>query len=97
MSLNPDTIEYITHLARLELENTRDGGSIQDDLNKIVAMVGEISAANTDGIEAMAHPFEDIVQALRPDVVTEPDQRDTLLALAPLTEAGLFLVPTVLD
>jgi aspartyl-tRNA(Asn)/glutamyl-tRNA(Gln) amidotransferase subunit C len=38
-----------------------------------------------------------MVQRLRPDTVTEPNDRDTLLALAPMSEAGLFLVPTVLE
>jgi aspartyl-tRNA(Asn)/glutamyl-tRNA(Gln) amidotransferase subunit C len=31
------------------------------------------------------------------DAVTEPDRRQALLALAPRTEAGLYLVPIVIE
>lgn len=96
MPFSQDAIEYIAHLARLKIENHQDNGGIQDDLNRIVAMVDQISAANTEDIEPMAHPLE-MVQRLRPDEVTELNERDALLALAPKAEAGLFLVPTVLE
>lgn len=96
MSFSQDTIEYIAHLARLKIENNQNDGSIQNDLNRIVAMVDQISAANTEGIQPMAHPL-DMVQRMRPDKITESNERDALLALAPKAEAGLFLVPTVLE
>lgn len=96
MPFSRDAIEYIAHLARLDIKETEDINSIQADLNKIVAMVNQITAANTDGIQPMAHPLE-MVQRLRPDAVTEPNDRETLLALAPVSESGLFLVPTVLE
>jgi aspartyl-tRNA(Asn)/glutamyl-tRNA(Gln) amidotransferase subunit C len=99
MPLNRDAIEHIAHLARLDIKdikNSQDLDAIQADLNRIVSMVDQITAANTDGIQPMAHPLK-MVQRLRPDTVTEPNDRDTLLALAPLSEAGLFLVPTVLE
>ena len=96
MPFNPDAIEYIAHLARLDIKNNQDGDGIQADLNKIVAMVDQISAANTEGIQPMAHPLE-MVQRLRPDTVSEPNDREALLALAPKAEAGLFLVPTVIE
>ncbi len=98
MPFSRDAIEYIAHLARLDIKDkdSHDIDAIQMDLNKIVAMVDQITAANTEGIEPMAHPLE-MIQRLRADVVTEPNDRDRLLALAPLSEAGLFLVPTVLE
>ena len=96
MPFSRDTIEYIAHLARLDIKDTQDVDSIQADLNRIVAMVDQITAANTDGIQPMAHPLE-MVQRLRPDAITEPNDRAKLLGLAPMSEAGLFLVPTVLE
>ena len=96
MPFSRDTIEYIAHLARLDIKDTQDVDSIQADLNRIVAMVDQITAANTDGIQPMAHPLE-MVQRLRPDAVTERNDRAKLLGLAPMSEAGLFLVPTVLE
>jgi aspartyl-tRNA(Asn)/glutamyl-tRNA(Gln) amidotransferase subunit C len=44
----------------------------------------------------MAHPL-DQVQRLRPDVVTERDQREQFQAIAPQVEAGLYLVPKVIE
>ncbi len=96
MPFSLNAIEYIAHLARLDIKNNQAGDGIQADLNKIVAMVDQISAANTEGIQPMAHPLE-MVQRLRPDTVSEQNDRETLLALAPKAEAGLFLVPTVIE
>jgi len=44
----------------------------------------------------MAHPL-DVAQRLRPDAVTEPDVREACLSQAPAAEAGLFLVPKVIE
>jgi len=96
MPFSREAILHLAHLARLSVENTGDDGSIQDDLNRIVAMVDQISAANTEGIEPMAHPL-DTIQRLRSDIITETNERETLLSLASKTEAGLFLVPTVIE
>jgi aspartyl-tRNA(Asn)/glutamyl-tRNA(Gln) amidotransferase subunit C len=96
MPITREAIESLAHLARLGVENTQDDASIQGDLSRIVAMVDQISAANTEGIEPMAHPL-DTTQRLRSDVVTESNERDQLLALAPKAEAGLFLVPQVIE
>jgi aspartyl-tRNA(Asn)/glutamyl-tRNA(Gln) amidotransferase subunit C len=59
-------------------------------------MVDQISAANTDGVATMVHPLE-VKQRFRADVVTEQDERHKLLALSNDTEAGLFLVPQVIE
>lgn len=96
MSFSREAIAQITKLARLSGENTRVGHSIQDDLSRIVKMVDQISSINTQGISPMAHPLE-MQQPLRPDAVTEPEQREALLKLAPKAEAGLFLVPPVIE
>ncbi len=39
----------------------------------------------------------DAVQRLRPDAVTEADQREALQAVAPAVENGLYLVPKVIE
>ncbi len=122
MVFSQKAINQIAHLARLEIKNTSNGHSIQDDLTRIVAMIDQIQGINTQGIEPMSHPLEDnslpsevgensetntpsgsntqkeiTAQRTRPDLVTEPNQRDTLLTLAPLAEAGLYLVPQVIE
>ena len=51
---------------------------------------------DTAGIVPMAHPL-DQVQRLRADVVTETNQREQFQAIAPQVEAGLYLVPKVIE
>src|SRR5665213_2467866 len=96
VTISRETIAYLAHLARLDIENTRDSDSLQDDLNGIVKMVDQISAANTEGFSCMEHPLQ-AEQPLRSDTVTESNQRDHLLALSAETEGGLFLVPAVIE
>ena len=55
-----------------------------------------MDAADVADIEPMANP-QDAMQRLRDDVVTEVDQREKFQAIAPNTEAGLYLVPKVLE
>jgi len=95
MSLSLQDILQVAELARLNL-STEHNSHIQTDLSRIMKMIDQINEISTDKIEPMAHPL-DVSQRLRPDIVTEEDQRAVFLKLAPLTEAGLFLVPKVID
>jgi aspartyl-tRNA(Asn)/glutamyl-tRNA(Gln) amidotransferase subunit C len=56
----------------------------------------QMGQQDTNGVSPMAHPL-DQMQRLRPDAVTETDQRDAFQTIAPQTEAGLYLVPKVID
>lgn len=96
MPFKEEEIKSIAHLARIGLDPANELHSIQADLNRIVGMVDQVSSANTADIEPMAHP-EDFGQRFREDLVTESDERDILLALSKQTEAGLFLVPQVIE
>jgi len=55
-----------------------------------------MQAVDTTGIEPLAHPLE-ASQRLRPDQVTESNQREAYQAIAPSTESGLYLVPKVIE
>jgi len=95
MSLNLDDVGRIARLARIEI-SPAEAERTRDQLNGILDFVAQLQAVNTDGIEPMAHAV-DVVQRLRPDVVAEPDRRDAFQAIAPETEAGLYLVPKVIE
>lgn len=95
MSLEKSDVEKIAHLARLEI----DEKTIPDydrDLNNILDLVEQLSAVDTQDIPPMAHPL-DAVQRLRPDAVTETNQRDAFQAIAPKTQDGVYLVPQVIE
>ncbi|HWK54153.1 MAG TPA: Asp-tRNA(Asn)/Glu-tRNA(Gln) amidotransferase subunit GatC [Hyphomicrobiales bacterium] len=95
MALASKDIEIIAHLARLHLGEAAQQealGSITD----ILGLIDQMQAVDTTGVEPLAHPL-DVPQRLREDVVTETDQREQLLKLAPSAENGLFLVPKVIE
>ena len=95
MSLERSDVEKIAHLARLEISEA-DIPEYARNLSNILDLVEQMSAADTSGVEPMAHPL-DAVQRLRVDEVTEENQRDHFQAISPAVENGLFLVPKVIE
>lgn len=95
MALTSADIEKIAHLARLAISE-QDVKGYADNLSSILQFVEQMSAVDTAGVVPMAHPL-DAPQRLRPDEVTEADQRELFQSGAPLVEAGLYLVPKVIE
>ncbi|MCV2402906.1 Asp-tRNA(Asn)/Glu-tRNA(Gln) amidotransferase subunit GatC [Marinomonas sp. C2222] len=95
MSIDKDDVQKIAHLARLTLTE-EDADKYQHSLSSVLTLVEEMQSINTDGVLPLSNPLE-MTQRLREDVVTEDNQRDNFLANAPQSEAGLFLVPKVID
>lgn len=93
--LSAEQIARIAHLARLELSES-ESADMRAQLNDILAMVDEMSAVDTTGVEPMSHP-QDVTQRLREDRVSEPDQRELFQSIAPAVEDGLYLVPKVIE
>ena len=82
-------------LARLKLSENEYAESVEK-LSRIVDFVDQLSQANTDGVLPMAHPLH-AAQRLRPDAVTETNERDRYQQNAPAVEDGLYLVPKVIE
>lgn len=95
MSLTRKDVEKIAHLARLAVSED-DIPKYATNLSNILGLVAQMNAIDTAKIEPMAHPF-DASQRLRPDVVTEPNERVHFQQIAPQVEAGLYLVPKVIE
>ncbi len=95
MSLTPDEVARIARLARIELSSDEAEKTLSQ-LNGILGLIEQLKAVDTRGIEPMAHAV-DVVQRLRGDAVTEADRRDAFQEVAPETEAGLYLVPKVIE
>lgn len=95
MSLTLEQVQRIAHLARIEV-SAEEAQSTQSHLNGIFQLIEQMQAVNTQGVEPMAHA-QDVSQRLREDAVTETDRRAAYQAVAPETEAGLFLVPKVIE
>ncbi|MBP1149498.1 MULTISPECIES: Asp-tRNA(Asn)/Glu-tRNA(Gln) amidotransferase subunit GatC [Methylocaldum] len=95
MSLNIDQVYKIAWLARLAIDAEK-AAAYARDLTGILDFVEEMSTVDTSEVTPMAHPL-DQAQRLRPDTVSETDQRELFQAHAPLVEAGLYLVPKVIE
>ena len=95
MSLERSDVEKIAHLARLAIDEDKVE-SYAADLSKILGLVEQMDAIDTEGVVPMAHPLH-MSQRLRADEVTETDNREKYQRIAPQTEAGLYLVPKVIE
>jgi len=96
MSLTRQDVEKIAHLARLSI-TVEEMPVYVASLSSIVDFVDELSRAETGGVEPMAHPLEGQHQRLRPDAVSETDHREKYQANAPSVQAGLYVVPRVIE
>ena len=95
MSLTLEQVRRVAQLARIDVSDA-EAESTLGHLNGIFSLIEEMQAVDTRGIEPMAHA-QDLSQRLRADVVTEGDRRAAFQAVAPETEAGLYLVPKVIE
>ena len=95
MSLSLEQVRRIAQLARIDISDA-EAESTLGHLNGIFSLIEKMQAVDTRGVEPMAHA-QDLAQRLRDDRVTETNRREAYQAVAPETEAGLYLVPKVIE
>ncbi len=95
MAIDRKEVGRIARLARLYISEA-EAQAHAETLSRILGLIEQMNAVDTTGVVPMAHPT-DMRLRLREDAVTETDQREKFLALAPAAEAGLFLVPKVIE
>ena len=95
MSLSLEQVRRIAHLARIETSE-QEALQIQGQLNDIFRLIEGMQAVDTEGIAPMSHA-QDLMLRLREDAVTEVDQRALFQSVAPQVDAGLYLVPKVIE
>ncbi len=99
MPLTPTDLARIAQLARLEFDAPQRERLLQQ-LNGFFGIVEQMNAVDTTGVAPLAHPtavIEPVSLRLRPDVASEPNQREANQQSAPAVERGLFLVPKVIE
>jgi aspartyl-tRNA(Asn)/glutamyl-tRNA(Gln) amidotransferase subunit C len=97
MSLTPDDVRRLARLARIAIEPD-ESAAVLERLNGVLALVEQIRAVDTTGIEPMSHALDvAVAQRLRGDDVRERDQRSLYQSVAPAVEEGLYLVPKVIE
>jgi aspartyl-tRNA(Asn)/glutamyl-tRNA(Gln) amidotransferase subunit C len=95
MALSLDDVKRVAHLSRIEISDAA-AETVLHDLVRIFGLIEQMQALDVSGIEPMAHG-QDIVLRLREDKVTESDQHAAFQSVAPQVEAGLYVVPKVIE
>jgi aspartyl-tRNA(Asn)/glutamyl-tRNA(Gln) amidotransferase subunit C len=91
----PADVLSVAQLARLHIDNTALD-DVTDRFGRTLNLVAELEKIDTEGVVPMSNPH-DMHQRLRPDCVTESNQREALQQAAPAVADGFFLVPRVID
>ncbi|MEO6824565.1 MAG: Asp-tRNA(Asn)/Glu-tRNA(Gln) amidotransferase subunit GatC [Nitrosospira sp.] len=95
MSLSMDDVKRVANLARIEVSED-EAHTALTQLSDIFGLIQQMQTVNTSAIKPMSHA-QDVMQRLRADLVTESDQRELFQSIAPKVEAGLYLVPKVIE
>jgi len=95
MPINERDVVRVAELARISLDDATLA-EVTRRIGEILKMIDQMQAVDTRNVEPMANPL-DALQRLREDEVTEENQRERFLEIAPATEDGLYLVPKVIE
>jgi len=95
MSVDQATVRRIARLARIAVED-EEIPHLQGEINAILAFVDELSSVDVAGVEPMTSVIP-MKLPMRKDVVSDGEIETQVLANAPLTENGFFLVPKVIE
>lgn len=95
MSLSLDDVKRVANLARIKVSEDEACAALAQ-LSGIFGLIEQMQTVDTSAIKPMSHA-QDVVQRLRDDTVTESDQRVLFQSVAPQVEAGLYLVPKVIE
>jgi len=95
MSVDQAAVRRIARLARIAVTDA-EVPHLQDEINAILAFVEDLSAVDVEGVEPMTSVIP-LKLPMREDVVTDGEIEPLILANAPLTEDGFFVVPKVVE
>lgn len=95
MTLSVNDVKRIADLAYIEIDEDEAKETLIQ-LSGIFNLIETMQAVDTSTVEPMSHA-QSVVQRLREDEVTETDQRELYQSIAPQVEAGLYLVPQVIE
>jgi len=95
MAVDAATVKKVARLARLAVPEARLEPLAQE-LNAIIAWIEQLGEVDTDGVEPMTSSVA-MKMTMREDVITDGAQRDKVLANAPKSADGFFVVPKVVE
>ena len=95
MPITPKQIIQISNLARIKIEKDQVH-RLTEKIGEIISFVDKLKTIDTNEIKPLLNPL-DAIQKLRSDKITEIDESENFLGIAPSVSKNLFVVPKVLD
>ena len=95
MSISITEVRHVARLARLELDET-EILSLQGELNALIGHFVDIQAIEGSGIEPKAQAVA-IQNVWSEDIPGTTLARERALKNAPMSRAGLFVVPIIIE
>lgn len=95
MPVDAQTVKKISSLARLDVPDERLQ-PLADELNDLLGWIEQLNEVDVQGVEPMTSAVETQIH-MRKDVVTDGNIRSQVLANAPKSEAGFFVVPKAVE
>jgi aspartyl-tRNA(Asn)/glutamyl-tRNA(Gln) amidotransferase subunit C len=95
VSVDKNTVRKVARLARIAVPEERLE-PLAAELNGILKWIEQLNEVDVQGVDAMTTPVK-MALPMRDDVVSDGNIRDQVLANAPKTEDGFFVVPKVVE
>jgi aspartyl-tRNA(Asn)/glutamyl-tRNA(Gln) amidotransferase subunit C len=95
MSVDAQTVRRIARLARIAVAED-EVEHLQGELNTMLAFVEQLSEVDVAGVEPMTSVMPMAMKS-RVDEVTDGGNAEAVLANAPASEDGFYLVPKVIE
>jgi aspartyl-tRNA(Asn)/glutamyl-tRNA(Gln) amidotransferase subunit C len=95
MALDKATVAHIAALARIRLSEA-ELDPLADELSHILTWMEQLNEVDTSGVAPMASVMAAGLP-MREDEVTDGGRREEILANAPRTAHGFFVVPKVIE
>ena len=95
MSVTKDDVKKVARLSRIAVEDERLE-ALAGELNGILGWIEQLNEVDVEGVEPMTSVVESVL-TMRTDTVTDGDKADQVLANAPKSEDGFFVVPKAVE
>jgi aspartyl-tRNA(Asn)/glutamyl-tRNA(Gln) amidotransferase subunit C len=95
MAIDVATVKKVASLSRLREDEARLQ-SLAGELNGILGWIEQLNEVDVTGVEPMTTAVE-MPTPMREDVVTDGDKVAQIVANAPKTVDGFFIVPKVVE
>jgi len=93
--ISKQEVEYVAHLARLEIDDAQKD-KFTSQLNDILLYIDKLNELDTKGVEPMSHAIA-VTNAFREDKVHKSLGTEKTLANAPDARGEFFRVPKVIE